>query len=318
MRTALLLVAAMCVIALMAGCDGDDTIIRESDETFRAVVRGGQIPDLIVEQATGPQTVETTAEAIAWVTIHESGQAVDLRIESTGLDQVIKGHIHAAPVGTNGPHLISFFEGNNGGWTNPFIRTMTAADFEAHPEAGYDTFADALDAIRTGNAYVNIHTTPFPQGEIRGQIGPAQMRAQLRGENVVPPVTTDAMGIATARFNNMQTGLTLAITHHHLMNVIAGHIHVGQPGANGPHLVNFFPMGPHTEMYIAQHHGNGGEFISPHIVPLGPENFEAHPEAGTETFDDAVNAILSQNAYVNLHTEGEHAANGEIRGQLLP
>jgi len=31
-------------------------------------------------------------------------------------------------------------------------------------------FAGAVRILRTGNAYVNIHTTAFPQGEIRGQV----------------------------------------------------------------------------------------------------------------------------------------------------
>ena len=31
-------------------------------------------------------------------------------------------------------------------------------------------FAELVRAIRTGNAYVNVHTTTFPAGEIRGQI----------------------------------------------------------------------------------------------------------------------------------------------------
>jgi hypothetical protein len=31
-------------------------------------------------------------------------------------------------------------------------------------------FAKILDAIRSGAAYANVHTTRFPGGEIRGQI----------------------------------------------------------------------------------------------------------------------------------------------------
>ena len=32
------------------------------------------------------------------------------------------------------------------------------------------TLADVLGAMRSGNAYCNIHTVTFPGGEIRGQI----------------------------------------------------------------------------------------------------------------------------------------------------
>jgi hypothetical protein len=33
-------------------------------------------------------------------------------------------------------------------------------------------FDELVDAIRAGVTYVNVHTTKFPGGEIRGQIGP--------------------------------------------------------------------------------------------------------------------------------------------------
>ena len=31
-------------------------------------------------------------------------------------------------------------------------------------------FAELIRAIRSGNAYVNVHTMTFPAGEIRGQL----------------------------------------------------------------------------------------------------------------------------------------------------
>ena len=31
---------------------------------------------------------------------------------------------------------------------------------------------DVADAIKAGNAYVNVHTVAFPSGEVRGQIMP--------------------------------------------------------------------------------------------------------------------------------------------------
>jgi hypothetical protein len=42
--------------------------------------------------------------------------------------------------------------------------TFTASDVSAI------SFADLLAAIRAGTTYVNVHTTQFPGGEIRGQL----------------------------------------------------------------------------------------------------------------------------------------------------
>jgi hypothetical protein len=50
--------------------------------------------------------------------------------------------------------------------------TATAANVIAVPAqgvAGRD-FATVLDAIRSGVAYANIHTSAHPGGEIRGQL----------------------------------------------------------------------------------------------------------------------------------------------------
>jgi hypothetical protein len=32
------------------------------------------------------------------------------------------------------------------------------------------TTADIVEAVKAGNAYVNVHTVTYPAGEIRGQI----------------------------------------------------------------------------------------------------------------------------------------------------
>jgi len=50
--------------------------------------------------------------------------------------------------------------------------TITAADILAITAQGLaaEDFAGAVRAIESGNTYVNVHTTLFPGGEIRGQI----------------------------------------------------------------------------------------------------------------------------------------------------
>jgi hypothetical protein len=42
--------------------------------------------------------------------------------------------------------------------------------FTQRPAAGILNIDDAIQAIVGGNAYVNIHTTANPGGEIRGQL----------------------------------------------------------------------------------------------------------------------------------------------------
>jgi hypothetical protein len=81
------------------------------------------------------------------------------------------GHIHVGPRGVAGPVVLNFpttLPGRTGDFPMTF-RLGTAA-FVARPEIGILTLADAVQAIVGGGAYVNIHTTANPGGEIRGQL----------------------------------------------------------------------------------------------------------------------------------------------------
>ena len=64
-------------------------------------------------------------------------------------------HIHAAAAGVSGPVIIPLNLGADGSWVVPAGTFLTPAQF---------------DLLRTGGLYVNVHSTAFPAGEIRGQI----------------------------------------------------------------------------------------------------------------------------------------------------
>lgn len=66
------------------------------------------------------------------------------------------GHIHQAAPGANGPVIVPF----TGVATSPITGTATLSE------------ANAAQLL-AGETYVNLHTTAFPGGEIRGNI-PAQ------------------------------------------------------------------------------------------------------------------------------------------------
>ena len=87
---------------------------------------------------------------------------------------VLFAHIHFAMPGVNGA-IMAFLCGGGGkpGCAGGLATgTITAADIIAVPAQGIgaNDFANFLRAIAAGDGYVNIHTTNFPGGEIRGQI----------------------------------------------------------------------------------------------------------------------------------------------------
>ena len=82
------------------------------------------------------------------------------------------GHIHVGAKGVGGPVAIDFpaIAGRLGDFVTTF--RVGEASFRATPAIGINTIDDVIQAVANGNAYVNIHTTTFPAGEIRGQLVP--------------------------------------------------------------------------------------------------------------------------------------------------
>jgi hypothetical protein len=73
------------------------------------------------------------------------------------LDPVTAAHIHAAPAGVNGPvvvPLVAPTSGTSSGCAQ--VDRALALAILAHPEA----------------YYVNVHTTAYPGGAVRGQLAP--------------------------------------------------------------------------------------------------------------------------------------------------
>jgi hypothetical protein len=98
---------------------------------------------------------------------------------------VTQSHIHIFPVGMNGPIVLDFCTTSQVTPPTgvPLPQTCPPAPFRltgsftavnlrpgAGASAGVNNFTDAVNHILSGDAYANVHSTTFPNGEIRGQI----------------------------------------------------------------------------------------------------------------------------------------------------
>lgn len=119
---------------------------------------------------------DTRATGQAVFKLDRDGSALHYRLIVANIENVTQAHIHIAPAGANGPVVAFLYPpappaqlipGRSAGVLQ--TGTITAANLVG-PLAG-TTLDDLLDAIRSGNAYVNVHTSANPAGEIRGQIG---------------------------------------------------------------------------------------------------------------------------------------------------
>ena len=93
------------------------------------------------------------------ITVNPGRGEVCFDISVADVDEVLAGHIHEAPAGTNGIVVVNF--------------SLTQTDFVAGTASGCASVARSLakEIIKDSDSYyVNIHTTAFPAGALRGQL----------------------------------------------------------------------------------------------------------------------------------------------------
>lgn len=113
--------------------------------------------------------VDTDAQGQANFQLDEAGDQLRYRLLVANIEDVVAAHIHCAPAGANGPVGVTLFSGGPTSDSGTLAEgTITAPD--DGNECGWETLADVVEAMRSGDAYVNVHTKANPPGEIRGQI----------------------------------------------------------------------------------------------------------------------------------------------------
>jgi hypothetical protein len=282
--------AALLVPACHDGGDGETPggpPSRDSTEV-RAVLRGAQVAP----------PVATLAEGTAELRVDGTRTSIDFTLRVEGLSSLTAARLHVGAPGEDGPALFTLASAP---FTSPRSGVLTAPDLSPAPSQGIDTFADAAEAILEGRTYVEVRTLSHPDGEIRGHVGPITLRATLDGARQVPPVLTGASGFAFLALSDDQRELQITLSASGLSGPPSGaHLHVGATGIVGPAFLNLAP----------------GPFALPLTAILTPVQIVPQPFYGIETFDDAVSALLSGNAYLDVHTAA--FPDGEIRGQAGP
>jgi len=131
---------------------------------------------------------DTHGQAQAIFHLSSDGSALDYKLIAANIDNVFMAHIHMAPPGVNGPIVVWLYPSTApvpapvaGGRIDGVIAagSITAANLVG-PLAGHP-LADLVDALNSGNAYVNLHTDDgiappntgagdFPGGEVRALV----------------------------------------------------------------------------------------------------------------------------------------------------
>ncbi len=164
MRTAGLILAL--VVLLFASTSMGVATAQQAQTSWVAYLSSTESVPRNNSQATGTASFQLAT----------GGTGVQYWVMINGIQNMLMGHIHIGAAGQNGavavwlypaappPALISgAYSGMIG------TGTIAPANFAGGPLAGQPLSA-LINAMNSGNAYVQFHTSAFPGGEIRGQI----------------------------------------------------------------------------------------------------------------------------------------------------
>ena len=115
---------------------------------------------------------DTKAVGEVIVNISKDETTVHYKVMVANIENVVASHFHMAPPGSNGGIVVPLFANPNPQPSGPMNGIMAEGDITASDVVGalvgdLDGF---IEAIRSGNIYINIHTTANPGGEIRGNL----------------------------------------------------------------------------------------------------------------------------------------------------
>jgi hypothetical protein len=141
----------------------------DSRRTFHAHMTGDQ---------ERPAPISTDASGQAIFKLSKDGTSLSYKVIVNNLENVTQAHIHCGGTEVAGPVVAFLFGFVPEGVTKNGVLAegvITAEDIIARPDSeqcmgGLATFDQLIEKIRSGEAYINVHTIAHPPGEIRGVI----------------------------------------------------------------------------------------------------------------------------------------------------
>lgn len=127
-----------------------------------AAAQGRPLSTMLTGSAEAPGPGDPDASGSAFISLNQGLGEVCFDLSWANIDgTVTASHIHVAPAGMAGPVVVPLFVGQSFPGTGSASGCTSGVDEEL------------IKAIRQDPAayYVNVHSTVFPAGAIRGQLG---------------------------------------------------------------------------------------------------------------------------------------------------
>ena len=134
--------------------------------------------------------------------------------------------------------------GENGVWMESLEPTGSPGLYRKT----YPLDFDRMTTLVEGKLYINVPTNEEPDGELRGQLKTSLRKAyafDLCGEQVVPPVSTNGVGVGMASVDQVNCYMNYKIIYDRMSSNLSGvNVSLGEFGMNGLTLYSL----PHEEI----------------------------------------------------------------------
>ncbi len=223
-------------------------------------------------------TPASSASGAAMLTVNLANGMVSGKVVLTGLT-ASSVKLYEGFAGANGVALIALAQ-----------NAAASGEWDLAPNAMLTS--DQVAALLEGGLYIAAASTANPNGELRGQIIPGNVRVvwtSLAGAQEVPPVTITASGIAATTVDSVANTVSVYIDATGVNDATAAELDTGAQGAVGAKLVS----------------------LTKDAVNMGMWSATLSPITATD-----LNNFVQGNWYVNVRTPA--FPNGALRGQITP
>ena len=166
----------------------------------------------------------STATGTASISVNPQDGALTYDISVSGLSgTVTAAHVHVAAAGSNGPIVFPLTSTGPTSW-----------------QGGLTINPAQLRDYYMGLWYVNVHTTSFPGGELRGQLHVPRhwSTKDLDGDHLPPPINTAAVGLVRLQYDDANRMMISSGTFGGF-NSTQAHLHNNTSTDPGPILINY-------------------------------------------------------------------------------
>ena len=131
-----------------------------AEKSFKAALSGSEVVPTATTMAKGEATFE----------LSKNGKKLSYKVTVSDIENVTAAHIHMGKMGVAGPAIVPIQMKAKKGKFSGTLAKGTITSKELIGSLKGKTVTDLITEIESGNAYLNVHTGKYPDGEIRGQI----------------------------------------------------------------------------------------------------------------------------------------------------